>query len=88
MLDWIYPHHAISRNLGFSWGKLPLSQTGTNFRLDLSISGNFQQLWVQLAENLPPWSQRGKQFRVDLSISGYIQQQWVQLAENPPHPEP
>ena len=62
-LDWIYPFQAISSNFGLSWQKsFPLQEpeTGKFFRLDLSISGNFQQLWVQLAVKLPPRSQTGK----------------------------
>ena len=30
------------------------------FRMDLSISGNFQQIWVQLAVKLPPGARQAK----------------------------
>ena len=50
------------------------------FGMDLSISGNFQQLWVQLAVKLPPRGQTGKNFRLDSFISGNFQQLWVWLA--------
>ena len=86
-LFWIYPYHAISSNFVFSWQKSLHPQPRNKwkfFRLNLSISGNFQQLWAQLAENAPPSGQTGKIFRLDLFISGNFQQLWVQLAVKPP----
>ena len=55
MFDRIYLFHAISSNFGFSWEKSPhlWSLIKKTFRLDLSISGNFQQLWIHLAETCP-----------------------------------
>ena len=55
-LDWIYSFQAISSNFTFNCqlSSPPRGQTGKNFRLDLSISGNFQQLWVQLAVKPSP----------------------------------
>ena len=58
-LDWIYPFHAISSNFGSAGRKacpLPSSGTVKFFRLDLSISCNFQQLWFswQKSPLLPP----------------------------------
>ena len=53
-LDWIYPFQAISSNFGLSWQlSSPRGQTGKNFRWYLFFSGNFQQLWVQLAVKPP-----------------------------------
>ena len=54
------------------------------FRPNLSISGNFQQLWVQLAVKLPLGAKQAKNFRLDLFISGNFQQLCVQLAVKPP----
>ena len=55
-LDWIYPFQGISSNFGISWqlsSPPPGAKQGKFFRLDLLISGNFQQLWVQLAVKFP-----------------------------------
>ena len=55
------------------------------FSLDLSISGNVQQLSFQLGEKpLPPTLNRENDFRLDLSISGNFQQLQVQLEEKAP----
>ena len=74
-----------SATLGSAGRKAPSQEpNGQFFRLNLSISGNFQQLWVQLAAKLPPRGQTGKHFRWYLFISGNFQQLWVQLAVKPP----
>ena len=60
-LFWIYPFQAISSNFGFSWQlSSPQGPKRQNFRLDLFISGNCQQLWVQLAVKLPPGAKQAK----------------------------
>ena len=49
---WIYPFIQFPATSGSASRKapsLPGTEQGKKFRLDLSISGNFQQLWVQLA---------------------------------------
>ena len=53
ILNWIYPFQAISSKFTFSWQKspLPVAKQRHFFRLELSISGNFQQFWFQLVEN-------------------------------------
>ena len=47
-LDWIYPFHAICTTSGLVGTKAPTPSGQTikkNFRLDLYISCNFQQIW-------------------------------------------
>ena len=55
-LHWIYPFQAISSNFGFC-GRKPLPPSPRMreniFTLDLSISGNFEQLWF-LWQKAPP----------------------------------
>ena len=50
-LDLIYPFHAISSNFGSAGSPPP--QTVKIFRLDLSISCNFQQLWFRWQKSPP-----------------------------------
>ena len=51
----IYPYQAASSNFGFCGRKAPLSRMMENFlTLDLSISGNFQQLWILWQKSPPP----------------------------------
>ena len=61
-LDWIYPFQAIFSKFGLSWQKNSLSGAKQAIFIDwnLSISGNFQQLWVQLAVKLPPGAKQAK----------------------------
>ena len=63
ILHCIYPFHAISGNFGFCSRKAsPSGQTGKKlFTLDLSISCNFQQLWI-LWQKSPPHDQTGKNY--------------------------
>ena len=60
-LDWIYPFHAISSNFGSAGRKAPLPIVDRQwkfFRLDLSISCNFQWLWFSWQKNLPQPAQQ------------------------------
>ena len=83
-LDWIYPFHAISSNFGSAGRKacpIPSSWTVKCFRLDLSISCNFQQLWFswQKSPLLPPssqWPDSEIFFRLNLFIPCNFQQLW------------
>ena len=54
-LHWIYPFQAIWAMLDFVAEKPPPPQDeGNLFTLDLSISGNFQQLWILCQKTSPP----------------------------------
>ena len=54
-LDWIYPFRAIPSNFGFCSRKaLPARMREIFFTLDLSIWGNFQQLWFLWQKRPPP----------------------------------
>ena len=62
-LDWIYHFRPFSATLGSAGRKAPSQEPNRQFfRLNLSISGNFQQLWVQLAVKLPPGAKQAKIF--------------------------
>ena len=85
-LDWNYPFHTISSNFG-SAGREVLPSAARQwdiFRLNLSISCNFQQLWFSWQKappncqhpDSPPSDQTIKNFRLDLSISCNFQQLW------------
>ena len=52
-------------------------------RLDLSISCNFQQLWLSWQKSAPPWPKREKILRLDLSISCNFQQLWFSWQKSP-----
>ena len=55
-LHLIYPFQTISSNFGFIGRKPPPPWMRENvFTLDLSISGNFQQLWFYWQKSLPPF---------------------------------
>ena len=58
-LDWVYPFHAISSNFGSAGRKAhpPVARQWKFFRLDLSISCNFQQLWFSWQKNPAPSGQ-------------------------------
>ena len=51
---WIYPFQAILSNSGFGGRKAPPPGWGRLFTLDLSISGNFEQLWFLWQKSPPP----------------------------------
>ena len=69
--------------------KSPFHQPNRKFfRLELFISGNFQQLWVQLAKKTSPVAKYGIYFKLDLSISGNFQQICLQLVEKHPFQQP
>ena len=60
-LEWIYPFQAIAATLGSAGRKAPFRGPNRQlFRLNLSISGNFQQFWVQLAVKLPQGAKQAK----------------------------
>ena len=84
-LHWIYPFQAILSNVGFCGRKAPPPQDeGNLFTLDLSISGNFQQLWILWQKTSSPLPQdEGKYFTLDLSISGNFQQLWFWWQKSP-----
>ena len=85
-LHWIYPFQAISSNFGFCVRKAPPPQDEEKiFTLDLSISGNFQQLWFLCQKSTPPPKDEGKFFTLDLSISGNFQQLWFLWQKGSPH---
>ena len=79
----IYPFQAILSNFGFCGRKAPPPRMRENFlTLDLSISGNFEQLWF-LWQNTPPQDE-GNFFDIR---SIHFRQFWATLvfvAERPP----
>ena len=81
----IYPFQAISSNFGFGGRKGPLLPNEGKFLTpDLSISGNFKQLWFCWQKSPTPlrW---GKFFLTpDLSISGNFKQLWFWWQKSPP----
>ena len=83
---WIYPFQAILRNFGFLWQKSPPSQMREKIlTLDLSISGNFEQVWFlwQKSPPPPPRSMRENFLTLDLSISGNFEQVWFLWQKSP-----
>ena len=83
-LHWIYPFQAISSNFGFCGRKAPAPQDeGNFFTLDLSISGNFEQLWFLWQKSPPPWM-REMFFTLDIYISGNFEQLWFLWQKSPP----
>ena len=93
-LHWIYPFHAISSNFQFCGRTPPRSSRAGKFffTLDLSISGNFQQLWFLWQKSPSPPSPSGQPgkifFTLDLSISCNFQQLWILWQKSPPPPPP
>ena len=67
---------------------LPSQDEGIFFTLDLSISGNFKQLWLLWQKSLPPLQDEGNFFTLDLSISGNFEQLWFLLQKSLPHCPP
>ena len=79
-LHWIYPFQAILSNFGSAGRKAPSPKRGNFFTLDLSISGNFEQLGF-CGRKAPPPSKMRKFlfffiFTLDVSISGNFEQLW------------
>ena len=84
----IYPFQAIYSNFGFCGRKAPPpSRIRENFlTLDLSISGNFKQLWFLWQKSLPPPRMRENFLTSDLSNSGNFEQLWFLWQKSPPPP--
>ena len=74
---WIYPFQVILSKFGFWWQKsTPSPGWGKNFlTLDLSISGDFEQVWLFVVETPTP-RMRENYLTLDLSISGDFEQVW------------
>ena len=88
-LHWIYSFHfrQFRATLVFVAEKPPHTHIeGIFFSLDLSISGNFQQLWFRWQRSPPPPRMQENFFKLDLSISGNFQQLWVLWQKSPPPP--
>ena len=93
ILHWMYPFQAISSNFGFCGRKAspppPPRMREKIFTLDLSISGNFEQLWFLWQKSPPPPPQdEGNFFTLDLSISGNFEQLWFLWQKSAPPPPP
>ena len=93
----IYPFQAISSNFGFCGRKAPppihvrqfqaTLDEGKFFDTDLSISGNFEQLWFLWQKSPPPLPRMRENFLTsDLSISGNFEQLWFLWQKSPPPP--
>ena len=81
--DRIYPFQAISSNFGFCGRKAPPPRLRENFLTsDLSVSGNFEQLWF-LWQKSPPRI-REKFLTSDLSIWGNFEQLSFLWQKSPP----
>ena len=72
-----------------NWAESPPPQWGNNFLTpDLSISGNFEQLWF-CGRKAPPHPHMRENFLTpDLSISGNFEQLWFLWQKSPPPPPP
>ena len=81
----IYPFQAILSNFGFGGRKAPSpSQMREKFLTpDLSISGNFKQLWFWWQKR-PPLPIRENFLTPDISISANFEQLWFWWQKNPP----
>ena len=83
-LHQIYPFQAIC---GRKAPPPPPQMREIFFTLDLSISGNFQQLWFCFCgRKAPPPPPRMREFifTLDLSISGNFKQLWFLWQKSPP----
>ena len=84
---WIYPFQAILSNFGFCGRKAPPPRMRENYlTLDLSISGDFEQLWFLWQKSPPPPRMRENFLTLDLSISGDFEQLWFLWQKAPPPP--
>ena len=83
----IYPFQAISSNFGFCGRKAPPPPKMRKFFLtaDLSVLGNFEQLWFLWQKSPPPM--REIFLTADLSISGNFEQLWFLWQKSPPPPD-
>ena len=80
--DWYFMHHWISH----CWQvgrKAPPKMREIFLTSDLSISGNFEQLWF-LWQKRPPLRMRENFLTLDLSISGDFEQVWFLWQKSPP----
>ena len=85
-LHWIYQFQVIMSNFGFCGRKAPPENVGKFFTLDLSISGNFKQLWF-LWQKSPP-TPKIRDFFYTGSI--HFRQFWATLdfvTQKPPPPQ-
>ena len=88
-LHWIYPFQAILSNFGFCGRKAPPPPRKIRqniFTLDLSISGNFEQLWFLWQKSPPPPQDEAKFFYTG---SIHFRQFWATLVfwqKSPPPP--
>ena len=80
----IYTFQTILSNFGFCGRKAPPMREIV-LTSDLSISGNFQQLWF-LWQKRPPTRMRDHFLTADLSISGNFQQLWFLSQKSTPPP--
>ena len=80
----IYPFQAILRNFGFGGRKAPPRWGEKILTPDLSISGNFKQLWFLWQKSPPPPRMREIFLTPDLSISGNFRQLWFLWQKSPP----
>ena len=81
----IYPSQAFWATLVFVAEKSPLQDEGKFLTPDLSISGNFKQLWFSWQKS-PPSKDEGKFLTPDLSISGNFERLWFLWQKSPPPP--
>ena len=84
----IYPFQAILSNVGFCGRKAPLHQDeGNCLTSDLSISGNFEQLWFLWQKSPPPPPGWGKNFWLQIYPSQSISSNFGFLwQKSPPTP--
>ena len=90
----IYQYQAISSRLWFLWQKSPAPATHPRMRgnfltPDLSISGNFEQLWFCGRKVPPPPTPRMREIFLtpDLSNSGNSEQLWFLWQKSTPPPQ-
>ena len=81
----IYPFQAILSNFDYCGRKAPPRMREIFLTPDLSISGNFEQLWF-LCQKSPPSRIRENFLTLDLSISGNFKQLWFLWQKSLPPP--
>ena len=77
-----FTHHWTSHRT--AGRKAPSPDEGKFLTLDLSISGNFQQLWFLWQKSPPPPYMRENFLTLDISFSGNFQQLWFLWQKSPP----